>query len=206
MDKMDKQDEMIESVMKIAEGETPKIEKGVEALYDNIFNKGMMPKDAIGIKESDTEATYAQGYQLYNMGKYKDARSVFASLLIVDSTEPRFLFGHAACSHMLEDYKAAADMYTYQAVVSPDDPIPYYHAADCYIKIGDAFSAAVVLNQVIKRSGDEEKYKMIKERSEMTVKKLEEQMNTAVVEDEDLGAPEEIETPETEDKGDEEDE
>jgi type III secretion system low calcium response chaperone LcrH/SycD len=199
---MTKEEEMIESVMKIAEGETPKVKKGGKAFFDNIFEKGMMPKDALGVQESDTEALYAQGYQLYNMGKYKDARSVFGSLMLIDPIDPRFLFGHAACSHMLEEYKVAADMYMHQAIVAPDDPIPYYHAADCYIKLGDLFSASVSLNLVIKRSGSEEKYKMIKERSEMTVKKIEEQLSSEIIEsEEDLGAPEEIEAPETEDEG-----
>lgn len=177
--------------MKLAEGETPKVEKGVEALYENIFEKGMMPKDALGIQESDTESLYAQGYQLYNMGKYKDARNVFASLLMIDPIEPRFMFGHAACSHMLEEYETAADMYTHQAMVSPDDPVPYYHAADCYIKIADPFSAEVALNLVIKRSQNRPEFAMIKERAEMTVKKLSEELQTEGL----GGAPETMEPP-----------
>lgn len=199
---MDKEEEMLEAVMKIAEGDAPKVQKGVDALYTNIFEKGMMPKDALGIQDTDTESLYAQAYQLYNMGKYKDARNVFSSLLVIDPIESRFMFGHAACSHMLENYEAAADMYTHQAMVSPDDPIPYYHAADCYIKMGDAFSATVSLNLVVKRAGDQPEFSMIKERSEMTVKKLEQKLET-----EGLGAPEDIGSPkEEENKGEEKEE
>ncbi len=198
---MDKEEEMLEAVMKIAEDDAPKVQKGIDALYENVFEKGMMPKDALGIQDADTEALYAQGYQLYNMGKYKDARNVFASLIVVDPIEPRFLFGHAACSHMLENYEAAADMYTHQAMISPDDPIPYYHAADCYIKMKDPFSATVALNLVIKRAEGKDEFSMIKERSELTVKKLEQQMEEGGLEAADLGAPEDIESPETEKQG-----
>ncbi len=190
---MDKEEEMLEAVMKVAEGDAPKVKKGMDVLFDNILNKGMMPRDALGIQDSDTESLYAQAYQMYNMGKYKEARNVFSSLIMIDSLDPRFLFGFAACAHMMEEYGSAADMYTQQAMISPDDPIPYYHAADCYIKLKDTFSATVALNLVVKRSGDDPKYTTIKERSEMTVKTLEKQLEEEV---EELGTPEDIAKPE----------
>jgi len=190
---MTKEEELIEVVMKMAEEDSPRAKKGIDKMFDNIFNKGMLPKDAAGVTENDTEAMYAQAYQLYNMGKYQDARSLFASLTMIDQLEPRFLFGHAACSHMLEDYQAAADVYMHQAIISPDDPVPYYHAADCYLKLNDPFSATVALKMVVKRSGSDPKFATIKERSEMTVKKLEEELEV-----EELGTPEDIETPKEE--------
>jgi len=190
---MGKEEELIEAVMKVAEDDSPRVKKGVDKLLENIFDKGMLPKDALGIQDNDTEALYAQAYQMYNMGKYQDARAVFASLTLIDQLDPRFLFGHAACSHMLEEYQSAADVYMQQAVISPEDPIPYYHAADCYLKLKDPFSATVALKLVVKRSGDDPKFATIKERSEMTVKNLEKEL-----EPEDLGTPEEIEKPKEE--------
>jgi len=190
---MGKEDDLIEAVMKVAEDDSPRVKKGVDKLVENIFDKGMLPKDALGIQDGDTEALYAQAYQMYNMGKYQDARSVFASLTLVDQLDPRFLFGHAACSHMMEEYQAAADIYMHQAIISPEDPIPYYHAADCYLKLKDPFSAAVALKLVIKRSGSNPKFATIKERSEMTVKNLEKEIEAA-----ELGTPEDIEKPKEE--------
>jgi len=81
----------------------------------------------------------------------------------------------------------------HQAIISPDDPVPYYHAADCYLKLNDPFSATVALKMVVKRSGSDPKFATIKERSEMTVKKLEEELEV-----EELGTPEDIETPKEE--------
>lgn len=186
----DKEEEMIEAVMKIAEDDAPQVKAGFEALFDNIVNKGMMPGDALGVKDTDAESLYAQAYQMYNMGKYKDARNVFMSLTYINPMEPRYIFGHAACSHMLEDYEDAAIMYNNQALIDPEDPVPYYHAADCYIKLGDKFSASVALNLVVQRSGDDPKYAMIKERSELTLKNLEKELETDL-----KGSPEDIESP-----------
>ncbi len=190
---MAKEDELIETVMKIAEDDSPRVKKGVDKFLENVFEHGMLPKDALGIKEQDTEALYAQAYQMYNMGKYQDARAAFASLVTIDQLEPRFLFGHAACSHMLGEYQSAADVYMHQAIISPDDPVPYYHAADCYLKLGDTFSATVALKMVVERAGKEPKYATIKERSQMTVKNIEDKIKT-----EELGTPEDIKQPKQE--------
>lgn len=185
---MAKEKEMYDAIMKVSEGDAPKVEKGMDALMSNILDKGMMPKDAAGIQDSDVEPIYAQAYQLYNMGKYKDARSVFGSLCMVDATQPKFMFGHAACSHMMGEYETAAGMYMHMAMSSPDDPIPYYHASDCYIKLKDSVSAVVCLNLTIQRAGSKPQYAIIKERSEMTVKNIKEKLEV-----EGFGVPVELE-------------
>jgi len=190
-----KQEDLIEAVMKVAEDDSPRVKEGVDKFIENVFDKGMLPKDALGIEDNDTEAMYAQAYQMYNMGKYQDARAIFASLTLIDQLDPRFLFGHAACSHMMEEYQSAADIYMQQAIISPEDPVAYYHAADCYLKLGDPFSATVALKLVIKRSGENPKFATIKERSEMTVKNIEEKLQA-----EDLGTPKEIKKPKGEEK------
>lgn len=169
---MRKEDEMLQALMGIAKEDAPKVQSGLTAFTDNILNKGLMPKDALGISDSDAEHMYAQGYQLYNMGKYKDARNIFSTLMMIAPTESKYLFGHAACSHMLKQYPAAAKVYVQQALIDTKNPIPYYHAADCYLELKDEMSALVALKLVVKRSGDSPEYAMIKERSQLTIESL----------------------------------
>lgn len=169
---MRKEDEMLQALMGVAREDAPKVQNGLSAFADNVMNKGLMPKDALGISDGDSEHMYAQAYQLYNMGKYRDARNVFATLMILAPTESKYLFGHAASSHMLKEYVPAAKVYVQQALIDTKNPIPYYHAADCYLQLGDQMSALVALKLVVKRSGSLAEYSMIKERAELTIKSL----------------------------------
>jgi len=169
------ENDMLEAVMKVSEEDAPRVQKGMGAMLKNI-QAGMMPKDAAGITDEDVEAIYDQAYQLYGMGKYDDARKVFTSLTVLNPTDHRYLFAHAACSQMLGEYHAAADGYTHHAMMSHDDPLSYYHAADCYLKINDRLSALVSLKLVVKRAGARPEYKLIKERAEMTMATLEKEL------------------------------
>jgi len=164
---------MLNSIMDMAKEDSPKMQEGFGTVIDNIMNKGMLPQHAVGIDDTDMEKLYAQAYQLYQTGKYDDARNVFASLLGINAMEPKYLFAHAACSHMLGEYDLAAKTYTHTSMLDADNPIPYYHSADCYIKLEDKISALVALKLVIKRSKDKPEYATIKDRAELTVEKLE---------------------------------
>ncbi|MCB1148940.1 MAG: SycD/LcrH family type III secretion system chaperone, partial [Chlamydiia bacterium] len=170
---MRKDEEMIEAIMNIARDDAPKVQEGISAIGRNMFEKGMMPKDAMGISDADAENMYAQGYQLYNMGKYKDARHMFTTLSMMDSTEPKYIFGMAASLHMEEKYEAAAKAYLQMAFLSAEDPVPYYHAADCYLKLDETLSALTVLKQAAKRCGSKPEYALMKERVDMTIANLE---------------------------------
>ncbi len=191
---MRKEEEMIDALMELAKDDAPKVKDGLGAIAENMFTKGMVPKDAMGIQDTDAEFLYAQAYQLYNIGKYKDSRSLFGSLMVMDPTEPKYIFGHAASSHMLKQYDTAAKAYVQQAMLSNDDPVPYYHAADCYLQLNDKLSALVTLRIVVKRSTGKPEFETIKERAEMTIKNLEEDLEVEGLE----GAPTDLEKPKEE--------
>lgn len=166
---------MLDSARQIAKDDTPIFKKGIEHMVNNVMNKGMMLKDAAGIKSSDLETLYAQAYQLYNTGKFEESRALFALLVNVDPIEPKYLFGVAACSHMLEQYEQAANCYNHSALLENENPVPYYHCADCYMKLEDKFSAIVVLKLCLERCGNKPQYSVIKDRAQMTLKKAEEE-------------------------------
>lgn len=134
--------------------------------------KGASPKDALGLTDAMVEGVYGQAYRLYNTGKYKEAIQVFRLLMMINSTEPKYAMGLAACFHMSKDYKTAVNTYSIVGIIDPENPISFYHASDCFMQMGDPVSALVSLEMAIKRAGDKPEFKTLKDRATLTVESL----------------------------------
>lgn len=126
-------------------------------------------KDVLGISDESAEGIYGQAYLLYNTGRYRDAGEVFRLLITLNSTEPKYLIGLAACYHMMKEYQSAGSTYNLASIIDPDNPIPYFHASDCYLQLGDKASAATMLEMAIKRAGEKVQYTTLKQRAEITL-------------------------------------
>lgn len=148
----------------------------ITAILTEALNKGVMPKTALHLNDDTMEAIYGQGYNLYNQGKYKEASYVFRLLMLLDYTSPKYVLGLAASLHRIKDYKNAANAYLLCGALDMNNPLPHYHSADCYIQLGFAPMAIFSLKIAIKTAGDQPQYSVIKERSALMLKTLEEQM------------------------------
>lgn len=146
--------------------------ESLKAAMDKATRKGTSPKDALGLTDAMVEGVYGQAYRLYNTGKYKDAIKIFRLLLMINSTEPKYAMGLAACFHMLKDYKIAADTYSIVGVIDPESPISFYHASDCFLQMGDSVSALVALEMAIKRAGEKPEFRTLKDRAVLTAESL----------------------------------
>ena len=124
---------------------------------------------------------YAQAYQLYNMGKYHDAQALFTSLITLNVTEPKYMLGFAACLHMQKNYDEAAKRYMACSALDPVSPIPYFHAYDCFMEMGDVSSAMVALSMTIKRCGEKSEYEEIKNKATVSLDSLKEQVKSGKI-------------------------
>lgn len=167
----EKEDFILESIVKMGESHSEEMKQGMDALIGN-FMKGMMPKDALGIGDKNTEALYADAYHLYNIGQYEEAKKIFVTLCMLDPLDARFPFGIAASCHMMEDYERAAQWYFKTSLFDADNPIPHYHASDCHLRLNDPVSALASLRITVDRCGNNTAYQIIKERAEMTINNL----------------------------------
>lgn len=134
--------------------------------------KGASPKDALGLTDAMVEGVYGQAYRLYNTGKYKEAIQIFRLLIMINSTEPKYAMGLAACFHMMKDYQTAVNTYTIVGIIDPESPISFYHASDCFMQMGDPVSALVSLEMAIKRAGEKPEFKTLKDRATLTAESL----------------------------------
>ncbi|MEC7839973.1 MAG: SycD/LcrH family type III secretion system chaperone [Chlamydiota bacterium] len=146
--------------------------KGYEEAAANIVKKGVLPQEALGMDDQMLEGIYGQAYRLYNTGKYGEAGQIFRLLIMVNSMEPKYSMGLAACFHMLKEYKNAIDTYTLCSIIDPDNPVPQYHISDCYIQMSDQVSAIIALKMAIKRAGTNPDFKTLVDRAKLTIESL----------------------------------
>lgn len=154
------------------------LENSFAELAEKIFKKGMLPKDAMGINNNILEGIYAQAYRLYNTGKYTEAIHLFRMLILINSTEPKFVLGLAASLHMLKEYQNAIQTYTMCSMLDPHSPIPYYHSSDCFMQLKDYISAMICLEMAIQKAGDKPEYTKLKERAILSLESLKKQQQT----------------------------
>lgn len=128
-------------------------------------------KSLSGVSDEKEETVYAQAYLLYNSGRYNDAIEIFRVLIMLNTSEPKYMMGLAACFHMMKAYDAAISTYTLVSFLDPDNPIPYFHTSDCALQLGDKLSAMVALQMAIKRA-DKPEFKTLRERAEITMSGL----------------------------------
>ena len=96
---------------------------------------------------------------------------------MINATESKYTLGLAACYHMLKEYKNAINTYMLCGMLEPHNPIPYYHASDCYLKMNDKFSAVVALEMAADKASDDPRFQALKDRSLMSIESLNKELN-----------------------------
>lgn len=150
--------------------------KNVNTLAQEFMKKGHMPKDVLNLSDREVEGLYAQAYNFYQTGRYKDAIQIFRLLIMLNAYEAKYVLGLGACLHMMKEFKNAIDTYTLCAILDPENPIPYYHMSDCFLEMKDSYSAVVALEMAIKRAGSKPEYQVLKDRSTMTMQNLQKEI------------------------------
>lgn len=173
-----------ENVKKAIQKTGENLQKTTTEGFNQVTNKALknsgLIKDIIGLSDESAESIYSQAYLLYNTGKYKDAAELFRLLIMLNATEPKYTMGLAACFHMMKEYEGAASAYSLVSIVDAENPIPYFHASDCYIQMGDRGSAIVALEMAVKRAGEKPEFTMLKERALITLQALKKEVTEIV--------------------------
>jgi type III secretion system low calcium response chaperone LcrH/SycD len=155
----------------------------LKELMEAVIKKGIMPKQALQIADETMEAIYTQGYNLYNQGKYFEASYLFRLLMMLDPITPKYTLGVAACLHRAKDFKNAANIYTLCAALDPTNPLPHFHAADCYLKLKAFELARFSLSMAINIAGEQPQYTIVKERAILMRSSIGDQINKSLAEE-----------------------
>ncbi len=151
------------------------IKETLKMMYQGL-KRGIMPKEMLKIGPETIEGLYLQAYTIYNQGKFRDAAYIFIVLILLDPNEPKFQLGSAACLHRMGKYEKAAQIYLICSALDQSNPIPHFHAADCYIKMKALPLAEMCLKNAITCCGEKKEYEVIKERSILMLKAVQDEL------------------------------
>lgn len=106
------------------------------------FMEGATMKELKGISNDEMEAVYSLAFNFYRTGKYDDAEKLFNFLALFDHLNAKFWFGVGAVRQAKKNYKMAVEAYAFASFLDITNPKPQYHAAECFLAMGDKRNAA----------------------------------------------------------------
>ncbi|MFT4552157.1 MAG: type III secretion system low calcium response chaperone LcrH/SycD [Chlamydiales bacterium] len=161
------------------DGNSPSdVQKFVSAIFRHVSkDTGIPAKQALGISSKDIEVLYVIAKTLYDNAKYDEAQKMFRLLIMIDHFDFKFLFGLAACLQEQEKYFIAATTYQMASTLDLKYPWSHFHAAECYMRMGDPVSACVSLGMAVEIAGNHEEYAGLKERCALAKVRLIDKIN-----------------------------
>ena len=106
------------------------------------FAAGATLKEVRGITNDELEAVYSLGFGYYNTGKFEAAQKLFEFLVLFDHLSTKYWFALGAVQQARKDFQKAIASYGYSSFLDLENPKPQYHAAECYLALGDKANAA----------------------------------------------------------------
>ena len=83
----------------------------------------------------DISLLYSLGYGLYEKGDYKDAKTVFQRLVLARPHEKKYWMGLGAALQMVKEFEDALTSWAMVSLINDHDPLPHFHAAECYLSL-----------------------------------------------------------------------
>jgi type III secretion system low calcium response chaperone LcrH/SycD len=93
---------------------------------------------------------YAQGFALYEAGRFEEAAQYFSVLCTNYPIEKRFWFGLSASLQEQREWNRALLAWAMVVVLDSNDPYPHFHAAECAFSLGQMDDALRALESVKK--------------------------------------------------------
>lgn len=186
--------EATEGANKVAAGQ---LKETLEQMYGAV-KQGIMPKQMFNISDETVEGLYTQAYMLYNQGKFQDAAYLFVVLVLLDPNSAKFQLGSAACLHRLGKYEKAAQVYLLSSALDQTNPLPHFHAADCYIKLNALPLAQMCLKNTIECCGQKKEHELVKERAILMLQAVDVELEAMIQELKEKEAQEKAEGKSTE--------
>lgn len=112
----------------------------VEALKDLNVGGDLKP---LSLQERET--VYSAGYGMYEVGDYEGAADLFTQLILNEPYDLRFWKGLASARQMNREYKAALHAWSIVCLLGGHQPISHFHAAECFLSLGELKDAAKAL-------------------------------------------------------------
>lgn len=118
--------------------------KSVEKAMESI-GEGDPVMKVKGLSIEQVEAIYAVGLNAYKTGQYDDAEKVFRYIVYLNHLNAKYWIALGAAQQMLRQFSKAVTSYGYASFLDLSNPKPQFHAAECFLALGDKESAKSAL-------------------------------------------------------------
>ena len=98
-----------------------------------------------GVTNAELEAVYSLAFGYYQTGKFNEALKLFQFLVLFDHLNKKYWMGLGAVQQVLKDFQGAIVSYGYSSFLDLKNPKPQFHAAECFLAMGDRRNAASAL-------------------------------------------------------------
>ena len=117
--------------------------------HDN--NAGETPESTADtpLSQSQMDALYAYGLQLFSAGSYKKAEDIFAGLCLFNIAKPEYWQAKGDCRSKQGDYHGAYRCFSVASIIAPQEPKHLLSAALCQIRLSKPALAKTSLQQVL---------------------------------------------------------
>jgi type III secretion system low calcium response chaperone LcrH/SycD len=99
---------------------------------------------------------YATAFGLYEKGDYRSAAQLFTQMVLTDPFSEHYWQGLASSKQMARDYMAAVHAWSLVALLKEGDPLPHFHAAECFLSLEEKDEALKALDAALDLCKDEQ--------------------------------------------------
>lgn len=125
-------------------------------LWDAINKSGRNAYDLLGLGKETVQMIYQKGKQKYQNGQFEEAGRDFRSLMLLDHSNPIYPYCMGSCLVGLGEWAKAAMMFSRSCDMDQRQPRPYFHAADCWIRLNKFSLARYCLKQTMRAIAEHE--------------------------------------------------
>ena len=134
-------------------------QENVDDMLADYFSRGGTFKELKNLTDESMEAIYSVAFNLYQGGRYDEAKKVFQFLCFYDHYEKKYFLGLGACQMMEQEFETAVELFSFASALDTDDPRAMLYIGDCHMAMGKPAAAKLAYETAVKWAGDQAEFK-----------------------------------------------
>lgn len=131
----------------------------IDTMLADYFGRGGTFKELKNLSDDSMEAIYSVAFNLYQGGRYQEAKKIFQFLCFYDHYQKKYFLGLGACQMMEQDYETAIELFSFASALDTDDPRAMLYIGDCNMALGKPAAAKIAFETAVKWAGDQPEFK-----------------------------------------------
>ncbi len=122
---------------------------------------GISSQQALSVPEELEHKLYSTAFGLYERGDWTAASELFTQLVLTDPFCQDYWRALAGSKQMAKDYLGAVHAWGLVALLKEEDPLPHFHAAECFLSMNEKQEAIKALDAALQFCKEESLFNKI---------------------------------------------